>query len=218
MTHLAEPPARDESSVDHLFAGVIGPALLANGRPVDIASAGPADLRRVRAFYERLSDTSRFYRFFGTRRAIPEQELRAMTTCDLPHHVALLAFIDNELIGIGEFFVGNKPDEAEVAFAVADDHHREGVATLLLERLALVARRCGLRQFVAQTLPDNHDMLLVFRTVGLIERTHFDDGVVEVTLDLSTLDHLELEAEFRHQQALLRGMTHAQQSDRAVTE
>jgi hypothetical protein len=48
-------------------------------------------------------------------------------------------------------------------------------------------------------------MLLVFRTVGLAEHTHFDGGVVEVTLDLSTLDHLETEAEHRHQLALLHG-------------
>ena len=55
---------------------------------------------------------------------------------------------------------------------------------------------------MAQTLPGNRDMLLVFRTVGLAEQTHFDGGVVDVTLDLSTLDHLEAEAEIRHQHAL----------------
>lgn len=164
-------------------------------------------MARVRAFYEHLSDTSSYYRFFGIRRAIPEQELRGMVTQDVPRHVILLASIGDELIGIGEFIVGHKPDEAEVAFAVADDHHREGVATLLLERLAVVARRCGLRQLVAQTLPGNREMLLVFRTVGLAEQAHFDGGVVDVTLDLSTLDHLEAEAEIRHQHALANSDT-----------
>ena len=185
-----------------LLDGVAGEALLANGRPVDIVPAGPADMERVRTFYGRLSDTSSYYRFFGIRRAIPEQELRGMVAQDVPHHVMLLASIGDELIGIGEFVVCEKPDEAEVAFAVADDHHREGVATLLLERLAVIARRCGLKQLIAQTLPGNRDMLLVFRTVGLAEQTHFEGGVIDVTLDLSTLDHLESEAEIRHQQAL----------------
>lgn len=184
-------------------AGVPGDALLANGRSVHIAPAEPADLPQVRSFYDQLSDTSTYYRFFGIRRAIPEAELRGIVAADLPRHVTLLASIDNELIGIGEFICGKKPDEAEVAFAVADDHHREGVATLLLERLAVLAKRCGIKRLVAHTLPGNSDMLLVFRTVGLAEQTHCDGAVVDVSLDLSTLDHLDASAEVRRQQALL---------------
>jgi GNAT superfamily N-acetyltransferase len=107
-----------------------------------------------------------------------------MVIQDVPRHVVLLASIDDELIGIGEFVVTDTPEQAEVAFAVADDHHREGVATLLLERLALAGRRCGLQRLVAKTLPGNHDMLLVFSTVGLAQQAHFADGIVEVTLDL----------------------------------
>ena len=159
-----------------------------------------------------------YSRFFGIRRAILEKELRSVVAQDIPHHVTLLASIDNELIGLGEFVMSEKPDEAEVAFAVADDHHREGVATLLLERLAVVARRCGLKQLVAQTLPGNTDMLLVFRTVGLAEQTRLDGGVVDVTLDLSTLDHLEAEAEIRHQQAVSYRRDHEQRSNRALQE
>jgi hypothetical protein len=45
-------------------------------------------------------------------------------------------------------------------------------------------------------------MLLVFRTVGLAMRTHFEGGVVDVTLDLSSLEDLEAEADRRHQHAL----------------
>jgi len=190
-----------ESSVDCL-AGIVGVALLATGRPVDITAVEPADLERVRSFYDGLSDTSTYYRFFGIRPALPEHELRSIVDPDVPHHVVLLASVDDELIGIGEYIVTSNPKQAEVAFAVADDHHREGVATLLLERLAAVARRCGLTQLVAQTLPGNEDMLLVFRTVGLAERTEFRDGVIEVTLDLASVEHLEAEASRRHQQAL----------------
>ncbi len=196
MNHVPAP------QTTAMLASVSGTALLATGRSVDIAPASAADVDRVREFYDRLSDTSTYYRFFGIRRALPEREVRAMVVQDAPRHVVLLASIDGELIGIGEFIVTDTPEQAEVAFAVADDHHREGVATLLLERLALAGRQCGLQRLVAKTLPGNHDMLLVFRTVGLAQQAHFADGLVEVTLDLSTLDHLEAEAEHRHEQAL----------------
>jgi GNAT superfamily N-acetyltransferase len=185
-----------------LFAGVAETTLLANGCTVDIAPAQPDDIDRVRSFYQHLSDASTYYRFFTMRRTLPERQLHEMVDQDVPHHVTLLASVAGELIGMGEFVVGESMDEAEVAFAVADDHHRKGVATLLLERLAVVARRCGLKRFVATTLPGNHDMQLVFRTVGLTQQSHFDGGVVDIALDLSSLDHLEVEAAARHRHAL----------------
>ena len=164
-------------------------ALLATGQPVDICRAAPADLAAVRHFYERLGDTSTYYRFFGLRRALPDGELRRVVG-EGPEHVTLLASIDGRLIGIGEYIIGADPTEAEVAFAVADDHHREGVATLLLERLAVIAHERGLLTFTATVLPGNADMQLVFRTVGLAVRSRFDDGVIKTVLELASLTAL----------------------------
>ena len=65
---------------------------------------------------------------------------------------------------------GPDDEEAEVAFTVADAHHHEGIATVLLEDLALIARAAGFRRLVAETLPENAAMLGVFRTVGLVHR------------------------------------------------
>jgi GNAT superfamily N-acetyltransferase len=166
-----------------------GTARLMTGQPVEIDRAAPADLEAVRGFYARLSDTSTYYRFFGLRRHIPEGELLGVVG-ESAHHVTLLASIGPELIGIGEYIIGKDPTEAEVAFAVADDHHREGVATLLLERLAVIAHDRGVLRFTATVMPGNADMQLVFRTVGLAVRSRFDDGVVKVVLELASLTSL----------------------------
>ena len=185
-----------------VFDGVTGPALLATGRTVEISDATPDDFERVRQFYEDLGDTSTYFRFFGIRRSIPEAELRAVVSHEIPRHVTLLATMTDRLIGIGEFIIGDEPTEAELAFAVADDHHHEGVATLLLERLATVARRCGLERLTAKTMFGNQDMLLVFRTVGLTRHTVSERDEVNVTLDLTSLHNLEARAKFRHALAL----------------
>jgi GNAT superfamily N-acetyltransferase len=103
-----------------------------------------------------------------------------------PSHRALLAMVGDELIGIGESIIGSDATEAEVAFAVADEHHREGVATLLLERLAVIAQRDGVRRLTATVLPGNDDMRSVFRTVGLPVGSRSVDGVVEIVLDVTT--------------------------------
>jgi GNAT superfamily N-acetyltransferase len=171
-------------------------ALLLTGRAVRITMAAPIDLPTVQAFYERLDDDSSYTRFFGVRRHIPIDELRGVVGAD-PMHVTLLAWSDGRLVGIGEYIVLNHGPDAEVAFAVADDHHREGIATLLLERLALIAHERGLVRFTAMVLRGNHDMRLVFRTVGLTANTEYDDGAVLVTLDLSSVVEMLAAADSR---------------------
>ena len=168
-------------------------ARLVTGQPVDIRLATPADMTLVRSFYEDLDDVATYYRFFGIRRQLPDRELRSAVS-GTSSHVTLLAFDENGLIGVGEYIIGTDPTSAEVAFAVADDHHREGIATLLLERLALIAHDRGLLRFTAMVLPDNADMQLVFRTVGLTTHTCFEDGVVDVVLDLSSVVSLRAAA------------------------
>jgi len=180
--------------------------LLINGRPIHIAPAQLADLDRLRSFYQHLSDTSTYFRFFGIRRSIPEHELREAVDPEVDRHVTLLATIDGELVGIGEFIVAASDDEAEVAFAVSDDHQGEGVATLLLENLVAIARRRKLGVLTAVVLPDNAQMLLVFRTVGLSEQARLDDDcVVEVRFDLAAPDELQQRSDERR----LNAMRHA---------
>jgi GNAT superfamily N-acetyltransferase len=167
-------------------------ALLINGHPVHIAPAQVGDLDRVRLFYKYLSNASTYYRFFGIRRAIPDRELLNAVDPAVEEHVTLLATVDGDLAGIGEFIVDPSNKEAEVAFAVADDHHHEGIATLLLEALVVIARGRNIKRLTAVTLRDNADMLLVFRTVGLRESTMLDeDGIVHVSFDLLADDELE---------------------------
>ena len=73
------------------------------------------------------------------------------------------------------------------SFAVSDDHHGEGIATLLLEQLARVALDWRIRRFVAQTLHGNHAMQLVFRTVGCPVTIRRDDDVTEVAIELDAV-------------------------------
>ena len=79
-------------------------------------------------------------------------------------------------------------DHAEVAFAVPDDMHGRGIATLLLEHLVSVARQRGLRAFKASALAENRSMLRVFADAGLPVRRQVSEGVVEVTFPLPAGD------------------------------
>ena len=71
-----------------------------------------------------------------------------------------------------------------MAFAVADDMHGRGIASLLLEHLVWQARQRGLRAFTAETLAENSAMLRVFADVGLPAKRRISGGVVELTFPL----------------------------------
>ena len=87
--------------------------------------------------------------------------------------------------------------EAEVAFFVDDANHGRGLATLLLEHLAVRAREVGLSGFTASVLPDNRQMIGVFTQAGFETATRFADGVVEVRLDLQPTPEAEAAIEAR---------------------
>lgn len=190
MPHSVEPERLDNDlATRSILAPFERDVLVPTGRVVQVRPANSGDVDHLRSFYGELGDTSTYFRFFGVRRFIPDAELQRATVQDVHHQVTLLMESGGVIIGIGEYHVLPNGEEAEVAFAVADAHHHEGVATVLLEDLALIARAGGLRRLVAETLPGNAAMLGVFRTVGLVHRHWFEDGVIHVQLDL-TADHL----------------------------
>ena len=171
--------------------------LAANGRVVRIRPSRASDLDALRLFYERLSDRSTYQRFFGLRPVLFDERLHPPGGNDIRERVVMLALDHLEVIGIGEYSRVRGRDEAEVAFAVADSHQHEGIATVLLEDLALIAREAGFRCLVAETLAGNDAMQLVFRTVGLSQRTWYEQGQVYVELDLAGEELLEDNAEGR---------------------
>lgn len=164
------------------------------------------DVERLRSFYELLGDASNALRFFGLRRLIPDEELRRATVQDVHQQVTLVAESAGAIVGVGEYHARPGGFEAEVAFAVADAHHHEGVATVLLEDLAQVARAAGFGRLVAETLPHNAAMQWVFRTVGLVYRHWFEDGVVHVELDLTADDLVQDHADLRDWKSVVRSL------------
>jgi acyl-CoA synthetase (NDP forming)/RimJ/RimL family protein N-acetyltransferase len=159
-------------------------ALLADGTTVEIREATPADADDVRAMHERLSPANSYFRFFSVSKQAPEREARRLTRPTGPDHASLLARLGGELVGVASYEGTANPGVAEVAFAVADEMHGRGIATLLLEHLVSLARQRHLTAFAAETLPENVAMLRVFADAGLAVKRKFADGVIELTMPL----------------------------------
>ena len=157
-------------------------ALLADGTTLTIRAAGPEDYEPVRQLHEAMSPDNLYFRFFSASQVSAEREARRVCLEGGPGLVALLGLLGDEVVGVASYELTADPAAAEVALAVADDMHRHGIATLLLEHLVSLARARGVKVLVADVLPDNYTVLRVLSDAGLAVRRKYDDGVVELSM------------------------------------
>ena len=160
-------------------------ALLADGSTIEIRQATAGDFDAVREMHARLSPDNAYFRFFNLSPRHPEREATRVCRPAGDDHVALLALLSGQLVGVATYEPSrHAPDRAEVAFAVSDDMHGRGIATLLLEHLVSLGRQRNLAAFEAETLPENYAMQRVFADAGLPVQKRLADGVIELTFPL----------------------------------
>ena len=159
--------------------------ILRDGGSIRIRAIRPDDKARLVDHFQRLSQRSAYFRFFGAKKRLTDEELRRFTEPDFVHHVGLVATLREgeaeRIIGVGRYMMHDTDHRAEVAFAVADEHQGRGIGTLLLEHLAPIARAHGITEFEAEVLGDNNKMLEVFAKSGFVSRRSVESGVVHVT-------------------------------------
>jgi RimJ/RimL family protein N-acetyltransferase len=168
-------------------AGFRAHAVLGDGIRVCLRAIRPDDKERLRIAFKRLSPQSVYKRFFNPITELTPGDLRQLTELDFRDHVGLVLTVEEEtgerLIAVARFVrVAPGADRAELAFAVADEYRNRGAATLLLRQLVALARDCGVREFVAQMLQDNVEMLRVFQNSKLPLRQRLEQGIRHVVL------------------------------------
>jgi RimJ/RimL family protein N-acetyltransferase len=148
----------------------------------------PSDTKRLQDFHSRLSMDSIVLRFFRYVPTLSDADARRFTHVDYDNRMALIASesvdADERILGVVRYD-RISPDTAEVAFVVADQWQRRGIATALLLRLAAYARAHGITHFLAITLATNEKMLGTLRHAGYPYTSRFVGGEYEVTLDIS---------------------------------
>ncbi|HEU5034583.1 MAG TPA: GNAT family N-acetyltransferase [Mycobacteriales bacterium] len=154
--------------------------VLADGGTVHLRPIRPDDADALVALHARLSDQTRYYRFFGAYPQIPPRDLERFTVVDYDRRLAIVAALGADLIGVARYD-RTAPGQAEVAFVIEDVHQGRGLGPLLLEHLAAAARERGVVRFDADVLPTNRRMLRVFLDAGYRAERAFDGGTVHVT-------------------------------------
>ena len=134
---------------------------LHDGSPVAARPLGPADRKLIAEGYRRLSEGSRYQRFWvHTGEMIGDKMLdRLLQKADQKNH-AVWAVVDptRDYPGIGAASYWRSEDdplEAEFSATVLDDDQQRGIGTLLLAILWLSAYANGIERFVCYVMPEN---------------------------------------------------------------
>jgi nucleotide-binding universal stress UspA family protein/L-amino acid N-acyltransferase YncA len=159
---------------------------LRDGARVMLRSIAPEDKPLLAAIFDRLSEESRYRRFFTTKSELSAAELDYFVEIDHQDHEAIVAVDRLSGLGLGVArYVRSHEDAqaAEVAVTVADDWQGLGLGRALLDRVTYRARHEGVRRFSALVQSDNPASLGLLAGVGATQR-RVDAGVVELLIEL----------------------------------
>lgn len=175
--------------------------VLGDGSTATLRPITPEDAPRLQEFHDRQSSDSNYYRYFSPKPHMSDTEAARFTNLDFVDRVALVVEDHGELIGWASYERWKGRPDAEVAFQVDDQHKGKGIATLLLEHLAVIARSNGIERFTAEALAENRAMLAVFAKAGWPLQRRFESGVVDIDFPLEdSADFLD-SVETREQRA-----------------
>jgi len=168
------------------------PELLAisDGRLVLLRAVRASDAGALRAFIDGLSATTRYRRFHGWFKGLPDDVLQRMTHPDPRRELALLALAISagQQICVGEARCAAGDGAAnvrEIAVAVDDAWQGVGLGTAMLRSLAEGARAGGVEQLVGDVMWENVAMIGLAKRMGCTVRIHpADTRLLQVTRDL----------------------------------
>ncbi|MEV6298793.1 GNAT family N-acetyltransferase [Actinoplanes sp. NPDC051861] len=160
--------------------------LLADGSTAHLRQIRPEDAPAIVEFHSRMSDRTRYLRYFSPYPRIPERDLQRFVNVDHVDREAFVTVTDDKITSVGRYErLGPDSPEAEVAFVVEDALQGRGIGSVLLEHLADAAREHGITRFVAEVLPQNSGMLRVFADTGYQVQRQYADGVVHLSFPIA---------------------------------
>jgi acyl-CoA hydrolase len=135
---------------------------LEDGTLVTYRTMRPTDEPSLKELFYALSQETIYYRFMSRIRNLPRRQIKDFVYINHRTSVAIVAIVPeahgDEIIGLGQYYLDETTNMAEVAFTVRDSWQSRGIGTTLLSHLITVARNNGISGFTAEVLPTNKKM------------------------------------------------------------
>jgi acetyltransferase len=137
------------------------------GLEIGLRPMAVSDEPMVTTFMASLSQESLYFKLFRHAR-LDEEFLHRLATVDSTKQAAVVALTgdegDEQVVGVGRYYVNDDHRTAEIMLTVRDDCHNRGIGRELISYLTSLAKKQGLSGFTARVLVDNHAMLHLFRS------------------------------------------------------
>ncbi len=157
-----------------------------DGREVTIRPAKPVDERRLQEHFYNLDKIDIISRFFHKKTTFIRDDVAGMYQIDYVKEMTVVAvtgeFGFGRIIAVGGYVLDERKNLAEVAFSVAKDWQKKGLARIVLKKLADIAQTNGIGGLVAYTSIHNRPMIRLFNSLPYKVQATYEDDMVDLTL------------------------------------
>ena len=178
---------------------------LGGERHVRIRPVRPTDGPALEAAWLRLSEQSRYNRFFTSRSKLGEGLINSLTKIDHKTHFAWAVFDPDQPSEVGEdsgfavasarLILDDDPTSAEAALTVVDDYQGRGIGRFLIELLAATAADVGASTLRFEILRLNRAMIGLISGMGAESfPIPGDASVIEYRLTVPPADEMSVPA------------------------
>jgi len=147
------------------------------------------DIEAWVAFVGRLSERTKYMRFFHVPKKMGREDALRFCTVDYKNTFAYVAEVlkgqHRNIVAIGRYYRLPKKNSAEVAFAIEDSYQGKGLGTKLMDCLATVALDNGITAFEGDTLTENVQMLDILRGYGFHVSFELEEDVYHFTFPIT---------------------------------
>ncbi|HOX36834.1 MAG TPA: GNAT family N-acetyltransferase [Candidatus Brocadiia bacterium] len=165
---------------------------LKDGMQIFFRPVRPPDEPALSEMLYSLSSSSVHTRYFTHSMTFPHKAVQQLTNIDYHNDMAIVGIVPapggDQVVALAQYFLDPQYQMAEVAFIVQDEWQQKGMGQLLMDYLATVARKRGVKKFFAKVLPVNKAMLSVFQNSGYPVNISFDGDAYSIYINLEAED------------------------------
>ncbi len=179
---ICSPELRRRARTNRIFKGGV------RGHIRVIKSTDEAMLRDL--FYN-LSEESVYFRYFSTRRSMPQKNLQQYVNITEEEGLSIVVTIgpreDRKIIGEARYMISPGDPYPDVAFMVDENYRGRGLASALLHYLIDIAGERGIKGFRAEVLVSNRSMMRVFEKLPYMLRKTVAEDSISLAFDFDEL-------------------------------
>lgn len=153
-----------------------------DGEMVTIRPTKPIDERPLQEHFYNLDKQDVVSRFFRPKTSFLRTDVEGMSRTDYIRNLTIVAVVGEvgfeRVVGVGEYYLEEAKNMAEVAFSISKDWQGKGLGRLLINKLSEAARENGISGLFAYTSPENQRMMKLFMTLPYKVRTVIDGDVL----------------------------------------